>query len=585
MIRHENVFYTSNLPFSAKFVNLRNEPVHCHREIEIVLMLRGFARYKIYHMDYALQPGDLIIADVEDLHRIHDGSEDALMLQVHVDTGKFEEIYPNISTTYFVCEDPGMRHGQDASLLAKQQALKHQLAKLMMDAVGNPDDFALQADNINEIVATLVAQFRGFYMEDYQYRVGREDVSDTDLDRMSRITGYLLANYDKKISLEDVAAMEHLNTYYISHLVKKTLGIPFQQFLNGVRLEFAEKNLLFTNDNLTRIAEDCGFSSLNYFNKCFHQWYGETPAQYRRSIPGPERQEGAPFTIQEGLNLTGSYLAPVASVRKISLAPEFPADGLAPGLPEGGLAPAAAGGSIPYSPTILIRTQDDLTGLGFLRERIQLLKPAGFLVNQRLVSPMAYGLMQSYGIPIQVDATGSASQGAEVPAGNTASALAQIVGQSPSHAIPLIGAENALFLPEGLAAPHYTAYQILAGASGKNVAIKPEALIWGTETEQTIVLYNQDPRAILNVRMETKKLPKQFFLMKKQIPEENNCYTIRASLGHPSFLPGQVVREIDQSHLGLPHFVMVDREASPVLDFMVYPQHVTVLVVSTLASQ
>jgi AraC-like DNA-binding protein len=576
MIRHENIFYTSNLPFSAQFVNLRNEPVHCHREIEILLMLRGFARYKIYHMDYALLPGDLIIADVEDLHRIHDGSEDALMLQVHLDTGKFEEIYPNISTTYFVCEDPGMRHGQDASLLAKQQSLRHQLSKLMMDTVGSPEDFALHADNINEIVETLVGQFRGFYMEDYQYRVGRQDVSGTDLDRMSRITGYLLENYDKKISLEDVSAIEHLNIYYISHLVKKTLGIPFQQFLNGVRLEFAEKNLLFTNDNLTRIAENCGFSSLNYFNKCFHQWYGETPAQYRKSIPGPERQSGAPFTLQEGLNLTGGFLAPVATVKKISLAPELPASALAR---------EATDGSMAFSPTLLIRTQEDLMGLGFLRERIQLLKPAGFLVNQRLVSPMAYGLMQSYGIPIQVDVTGSASQGAGVPAGSTAAALAQIVGQSPSHIIPLIGAENALFLPEGLAAPHYTAYQILAGASGKTVEAKPETLVWGTEKELAIVLYNQDPRAILNVRLVTKKLPEQFFLMKKQIPEENNCYTIRASLGHPSFLPGQVLREIDQSHLGLPHFVMVDREASPVLDFMVYPLHVTMLVVSSLASQ
>jgi hypothetical protein len=33
------------------------EPGHCHHEIEILLLLRGFAYYKIYHMDYSLNLG------------------------------------------------------------------------------------------------------------------------------------------------------------------------------------------------------------------------------------------------------------------------------------------------------------------------------------------------------------------------------------------------------------------------------------------------------------------------------------------------------------------------------------------------
>jgi AraC-like DNA-binding protein len=580
MIPNETIDYMHNLPFSANFINVREEPAHCHREIEILLLLRGFSHYKIYHMDYALQPGDMIISDVEDLHRIHDSSSDVLMLQLHIDTKKFEEIYPNICSTYFVCEDPGVLHGNDPTLKGKQLLLKHQLAKLALDSTGNPNDFVRQIDNINDVIATLISHFRGFYMEDYQYRVGRDHVSDVDLDRMSRITSYLLMHYDRKVTLEDVSATEHLNSYYVSHLIKNTLGIPFQNFVNGIRLEFAEKSLLFSDLSLTHVAENCGFSSLNYFNKCFHAWYGITPSQYRKAIPKTDRVNGLPFTFEEALDLTGKYLTPVVSIKKLTMAPTLSSNQI-PSLAEGGMPISRE----TLRPRILIRTQEDLLGLGFLRDRILAITPAVFLVNQRLLTPMAYGVLHTYGVPVEsVDASTELDSGLTVR--NTAMALAHITGQGahlvPFGPIPLFGGGNALFLQDGLATPLYTGYQILSGLRGDFLMVSSQVLLSQSGNESTVILYNPDPRAILNVHLQTKNLPVQFVLMKKQIPEENNCYSILEALGHPTFLPQEVVREIDQSHLGLPHFLMVERESSPLLDFMIYPQHVTLLVFSTL---
>lgn len=581
MIHHEPVKYKNNLPFSVNFINVREEPSHCHYELEILLLLRGFSHCKIYHMDYSLQPGDMIIADMEDLHRIHDSSEDVLMLQLHIDAKKFEEIYPNLSSTYFVCEDPGTLHFEDPALKGKQLLLKNQLAKLMMDSVGNFNDFVLHTDNINDILTTLIRHFRGFYMENYQYRVGRDNVSEVDLDRMSRITNYLLTHYDKKVSLEDVAATEHLNPYYVSHLIKNTLGIPFQHFVNGIRLEFAEKSLLFTNQNLTQVAEDCGFSSLTYFNKCFHTWYGFTPAQYRKAIPKTERKYGMDFTPEEALEFTGQFLTPVVSIKKLTLAPSL----------HSASAVLSTGGGFPigreaFRPRILIQTQEDLLGLGFLSQRILAINPAAFLVDKRLLTPMAYGILQTFGIPIEeLNLTVETASAQTIQ--NTAMALAHITGPEsaePFSFIPLFGHRNALFLHEGLATPHYTGYQILSQLNGLDLNVSTQVISTRSDADLTLILYNPDPRAILNVRLETKNLPEKFVLMKKQIPEENNCYAILQTLGHPTFLPAEVVREIDQSHLGLPHFIMADRSISPVLDFMVYPQHVTLLIISAIST-
>ena len=608
MIPYETIDYRNNLPFSANFINVLDEPVHCHKELEILLLLRGFCRYKIYHSEYNLQPGDMIIADVEDLHRIHDASLDVLMLQVHLDTKKFEQVYPNISATYFVCEDPGYHAGDDAALGSNQRVLRHQLAKLMLDTSGSPNDFVLQTDNINEVLSTLVRHFRGFYMEDYQYRIGRTDVSETDLDRMSRITSYLLANHEKKVTLEEVAATLHLNPYYVSHLIKKTLGIPFQRFLNGIRLEFAEKNLLFSTMSLTQVSEYSGFSSLNYFNKCFHDWYGFTPSHYRKTIPRGKRRTGASFLMTEALDLTGGYLSPVVSIKKMALAPAFFHHERET---ERASSPA---GCLPPRPRILLNTQEDLLGLGYLKDRVSAIKPDSILVGSRLVSPVAVGALHTFGVPFETyeaptphpskSASGnqaptqpSAQPPAQIPmVRNTAMALAQILSEevhaeqrgrsgSSATAIPLFGNQNALFLPSGLATPLYTAYQLLSSLSGPVVDSTPQSIQTRFGNQVTILLFNPDPRAILNVRLETKNLPEQFILMKKQIPEENNCYEILEALGHPDALPREVVREIDQSHLGVPHFQMVDNAVSPVIDLMVYPQHVTLLVISPLTNQ
>ncbi len=569
----EPIKYNNNLPFSANFINVREEPSHYHKEIEILLLLRGFSNCKIYHMDYALQPGDMIIADVEDLHRIHDSSEDVLFLQLHIDTMRFEEIYPNIGSTYFVCEDPGNLPDEDFTLKNKQILMKHQLAKLIMDCMYSPSDFVLQTNNVNDIIATLIHHFRGFYMQDYQYRVGRDNVSEVDLKRMPRITNYLLLNYDKKISLEDLSATEHLNPYYVSHLIKKTLGIHFQDFLNGIRLEFAEKTLLFTSQTLTQVSENCGFSSPNYFNKCFNKCYGLTPRQYRKNISQGDRLAGYDFTLTEALERIGHFLTPVTSIKKLTLAPS---------MVESPLAEGRSTSPDDFLPRILLKTPEDLMGLGFLRDRVLAISPGAFLVNRHLLTPSVHVSLQTFGIP--VEPLDISKEPCEYPqAQNTAMALSHIISNisiSRAGDIPIFGEKDCLFLREGLSTPYYIGYQILSWLRGNHMTVSPQALLSHSGKELRIVLYNSDPQAILNVHMETKNLPEQFVLMKKQIPEENNCYAVLEALGHPAFLPAEVVHEIDQSHLGVPYFLIVNRSLSPVLDFMIYPQHVTLLVFS-----
>ena len=62
--------------------------------------------------------------------------------------------------------------------------------------------------------------------------------------RISRIIQYIYAEHARRITLEELADMEHLSTFYLSHLIKENIGMSFRDFLCFARVELSEIPLL-----------------------------------------------------------------------------------------------------------------------------------------------------------------------------------------------------------------------------------------------------------------------------------------------------------------------------------------------------
>ncbi len=60
------------------------------------------------------------------------------------------------------------------------------------------------------------------------------------------------------------------------------MGCTPIKYLTDIRIQVSMNLLLNTHDNLNEIAELCGFTNGNYFNKVFRKNTGITPSQYRR---------------------------------------------------------------------------------------------------------------------------------------------------------------------------------------------------------------------------------------------------------------------------------------------------------------
>ncbi len=71
-----------------------------------------------------------------------------------------------------------------------------------------------------------------------------------------------------------------------THLHCKLTALTGQapnEFIRQVRLKRAAQLLEHQQGNVSEVAYQVGFSSLNYFTKCFRDFYGQPPSQYART--------------------------------------------------------------------------------------------------------------------------------------------------------------------------------------------------------------------------------------------------------------------------------------------------------------
>jgi AraC-like DNA-binding protein len=96
-----------------------------------------------------------------------------------------------------------------------------------------------------------------------------------------RIINYLTDNYHQLINRESAAADLNINASHISRLFQQYSKESFSGMLKRMRMEHAVNILKNAKLNVKEVADECGFSSSDYFIKAFKQYFGTTPLGYR----------------------------------------------------------------------------------------------------------------------------------------------------------------------------------------------------------------------------------------------------------------------------------------------------------------
>ena len=92
---------------------------------------------------------------------------------------------------------------------------------------------------------------------------------------------YIRHNYNRNITLEEIAKSVNLSKVYFSQLFKNETGMNFTDFLIQFRIEEAAKLLKSTDMKVYEIAEQVGIPDQHYFNRLFKNITGVTPKKFR----------------------------------------------------------------------------------------------------------------------------------------------------------------------------------------------------------------------------------------------------------------------------------------------------------------
>ena len=274
----ETIEFNFGVPINTSILTIFEYPYHYHPLIELILVLKGTILLKNGCNEVSLRQNDIALIDSGKLHKISSDDKNNIILLFHIDIDYYKRYFQNIGNTLF-----SRTTHKDNSLSDVNNTVRQQVLEISMELFRDSDQNFKKVEYISKSLIYNLLENYQYYSLEFKELMQSKKLKDNQItfERMQRIIGYIYNQFDSKIKLEEISDWEHLNHYYLSHLIKYSTGMSYQDLLNLIRIEASARILLETNKKNSEIAKSVGFSATKYFNKYFEKWYHMSPDSYR----------------------------------------------------------------------------------------------------------------------------------------------------------------------------------------------------------------------------------------------------------------------------------------------------------------
>lgn len=257
------------LPIRVQQIKFSFISSHWHNSLELLYITDGACRQLSNGQEQVFQKGDLIVNNAMVAHELK-ADRECQLIAVQFPYLSLQKEYSRFC--------PDIEHLSFS--ITRQDRTKASYQKLCNLIINLHNDNEHWQDNLFSMCAASY-EILQILTRHYKERPKGNGVYLQDDQSFLNILSYIQKSYKEKITREKIGLLFGYSPKYVSQLFSRKIHTSLQNFVNQLRLENAYNELLYSTKTITYIAEENGFSSLKYFNKCFKDAYHLTPKEFR----------------------------------------------------------------------------------------------------------------------------------------------------------------------------------------------------------------------------------------------------------------------------------------------------------------
>lgn len=267
-----------------KYNTQKTEKEHTHDFIEIEYVLEGCCYQQINGSSFLVKKGDLLFFNFGDKHSIEPVKETEIINCilnpefVSNELVNSENAFDILTLTSF-----NDFEGDIGSVTPQIKFAGKELIKI-------EEIFECMFDEFTKKEAGYMTALKG-YMNILLIKIFRAAKNtDTvglfsDIGKITpEVLRYIEENYNKKLTLNELAKANFYNPAYFSRIFKECYGKSLTEYINEKRLDISMKLLKETDLSIENIGQQVGYADKKHFYKMFKNHTDMTPNTYRRRV-------------------------------------------------------------------------------------------------------------------------------------------------------------------------------------------------------------------------------------------------------------------------------------------------------------
>lgn len=253
-----------------------------HDSFEMVYIKKGLAIFEINGEPVQVGPNDIIIIKPEQYHKFIVQSESGcefIVLNFKFVSRNKDEV-SRVSLHDFLNFVENRETGAYITLKVSQ---KNEIITLLNRILREQQNKEIESEFLsNLLVLELFVLLSRALKTEWENSI--RDKSTKLRELISISVNYIKNNFERDISLEDIARYVFLSPGYFIRAFREETGTSPINYLLKIRVERAMELLADTDDRIIDIALAVGFSSQQRFTEMFKKHTGMTPTQYRKTV-------------------------------------------------------------------------------------------------------------------------------------------------------------------------------------------------------------------------------------------------------------------------------------------------------------